>query len=109
MAKVGPICQRGLRRLGSIYFPDFANVPSAPAISTIAATLDPGEKRELTLLLTIAAFAPRALFRLLFLCEDETRTSIFWRTLAPIHIQIKGLCALVYFAALDAKDGGHHG
>lgn len=108
VAELGAICQRGMRRLGSVYFPDFANVDSGAAVSTIVATLDDDERRELVLLLTVAAFAPRSLFRLLFRCEDETRTGMIWRALAPIHIQIKGLCALVYFAALDANDGGQH-
>ena len=109
MSEFGVIKRRGLCRLGRVYFPDFPRDTSiAPAIE-LTQSLEPAERRELAVLLVFAAFVPQWLVRVLFLCEDEDRTGALWRMLAPIQFQLKGLCALVYFAARDGAEGDRDG
>lgn len=90
----------GLRKLGSVYFPDFARRHAERGLSTLAETLDQDERRDLRLLLWLAALLPRILFQLLFLTENESRNGRIIRLLAPLHFQIKGLCGLLYFHAV---------
>ncbi len=105
---VGPILRRGLVRLGALFFEDFGVLTTERSFARLYAGLDASEQRELKFLLIVAAFAPIALFRILFLCERETYRAGIWRTLAPIHIQVKGFCALVYFDALDTRHEDDH-
>ena len=90
----------GLRKLGATYFPDFARRGAHHHVAALMAALSPSERRELHALLWLAAIVPTSLVRLLFLCEDERRSGMLIRLFAPVHIQIKGLCSLLYFTEI---------
>lgn len=96
----------GLRKLGTVYFPDFSKAGGEQGIGALAETLEAGERRDLHLLLRLAAILPPAVIRQLFLAENEDRNGLLVRILAPLHVQIKGLCGLLYFhAASNTKEG----
>lgn len=95
---------RGLNKLGTLHFPDFMRHRAARGLDALAATLSAAEHRELHLLLWAAALLPRFVIRLLFKTEDEARTLPLRHHLTPLHIQIKGLCALLYFHAIPNPD-----
>lgn len=102
--RLSRIERHGLRKLGEIYFPGFSRLDHAASADALVATFPARERFQLRLLLSLAPLVPPSLIRLLFLCEDEYRSGALIRLLAPVHIQIKGLCSLIYFdAAANAR------
>ncbi|MEM9429883.1 MAG: hypothetical protein AAGA32_10345 [Pseudomonadota bacterium] len=99
---------RGLRRLGETYFPEFAAANATRGLPDLIASLSAAERRALRALLFGAAVCPRPLLRLLIRCEDEARDGWLIRFFAPVHIQIKGLTALLYFDAVTRKGKDPH-